>query len=466
MIDAISTIESLKNSLDALQAAYEVSLRAERIALQRAAGLDRRKLGAGVADEIALARGMSPSRAGNQHSLRQVIVETLPRTWQRMAEGAVSGWAAEQVASAVLVLDDDDRGVVDRELAPTLHELSPLTAGRRARVRADALDQQAALARIRRNESQRHVSQRPAAPGMMRLSALLPLHQGVAAFASLSAEADSARARGDERSRGQAMADALVERLTGQPGAIEPIEVQLLMTDRTLLAGADDAAELNGHPIPGAVARHLVLTGHSLPGARQHRCESDPGDHTQDRHAEPDELQDQDELLATRWVRRLYADPVTGALEAMDGRKRLFTGSMRRFVLARDRRCRTPGCEAAPRVIDHVERYSDGGSTTPGNGAAVCERFNYVAELPGWSTTVDPASGVLSITTPTGHVHRSPIPSQWDHVGLSAGAGQPEGMGLPSGAVRSEEAGPPGRDDRPDGSGLPGGAGPPDGPVP
>lgn len=417
LVEAISGIEKLKNSLDALQSYYEVALRDERIRTQQEAGLPKAKLGSGVGDEVALARGISPSRASRQLALRRVIVETLPGTWKRMAEGDVSAWTAEEVASSVFVLDDEDRLQIDQELAPVLHELSPRTAGSRARARADALDQEAALARIRRNHTQRHVSQRPAAEGMMRLSVLLPLHTGVAAFAALSAAADSARAQGDERSRGQVMADELAERVTGTPGAIIPVEIQLLMTDRTLLAGASDAAELEGQAIPGSVARHLALTGDLIPQVEPRSSTTDAHDATGQHPAAPDPS-------VPRWIRRLYADPVTGELESMDTRKRLFSGAVRRFVIARDRQCRTPGCEAAPRHVHHVERYADGGLTTPSNAAALCERFNYVAELPGWGTQAGPGSGELTITTPTGHTHVSPVPSLWERVGRPDGPGQ------------------------------------------
>lgn len=429
LVDAIGATEALKNTLDALQARFEVALREARIAAHRAAGLPKAKLGSGVSDEIALTRGISPARAGNQLALRRVVVESLPLIWHRMAEGAVSSWAAEEVARAVIVLEDEDRAAVDAELAPALHELSPVAAGRRARARADALDQEAAVARVKRNVAQRHVSQRPAADGMMRLSALLPLHEGIAAFASLGAAADSARARGDGRSRGQVMADVLTSRVTGQEGAIAPVEIHLLMTDHTLMGGGTDTAELEGHPIPGPVARHLALTGDlfpadpeaekAVPGITQ--PVTAPGE---PRHR----TTQQPPLEVKRWIRRLYADPHSGALTSIDARRRLFTGHVRRFVLARDRRCRTPGCEALPRHVHHVDGFAGGGTTTPENGAALCERFNYVAEIPGWGTDVDRRTGTLIITTPTGHQYRSPIPSQFDGILQAAGTGKGAGI--------------------------------------
>ncbi|MCT1774819.1 HNH endonuclease [Brachybacterium sp. p3-SID957] len=439
VIDAIGRIESLKNSLDAVQSSLEVSLRQARVRSERAAGVPLARRGTGVGHEIGLARRISPARAGNQLALRRVVVESLPEIWRRMAQGDISAWAAEEVARAVLVLDDEDRARIDSELAPSIHELSPRAAGRRARAQADDLDREAALARMRLNHSQRRVTQRPAAEGMMTLSALLPLTEGVSAFASLRAAADAARARGDDRSRGQIMADTLAARITGHEAAAAPVEIQLLMTDRSLLAGGADPALLEGHPLPGPVARHLALhdapavparpanhphPGDGLSSAGDPRPADEP--HPAGLRSAPTPTGPTGSAArARRWVRRLYTDPVSGSLVHMDSRRRLFTGDVRRFILARDQQCRTPWCEAPIRHIDHVHRHADGGTTTPDNGVGVCERFNHVLELPGWVSsliTEGAHTGTLEITAPTGHRYRSPVPDLDRMLGLTPGA--------------------------------------------
>ena len=70
--------------------------------------------------------------------------------------------------------------------------------------------------------TERTVSLRPAPDTMTYLTALLPVAQGVAAYTALTRDADTARAAGDDRSRGQVMADTLIERLTGTPGGDRP----------------------------------------------------------------------------------------------------------------------------------------------------------------------------------------------------------------------------------------------------
>ena len=81
------------------------------------------------------------------------------------------------------------------------------------RRRAYALDPESFVERRRRAEADRHTSLRPAPDTMAVLSALLTVKGGVSVHAALTAEADRAKAAGDPRSRGQIMADTLVNRV-------------------------------------------------------------------------------------------------------------------------------------------------------------------------------------------------------------------------------------------------------------
>ncbi len=84
---------------------------------------------------------------------------------------------------------------------------------------AQRLDPAAVVARRRKAEGQRHVGLRPAPDQMTWLSALLPVKDGVASYARLQAAAERARLAGDERTRGQVMADTLVEAITDKADA-------------------------------------------------------------------------------------------------------------------------------------------------------------------------------------------------------------------------------------------------------
>jgi hypothetical protein len=106
------------------------------------------------------------------------------------------------------------------------------------------------------------VTLRPAPDTMTRLTALLPVAQGVAAYAALTRHADTLKSSGDERSKGVIMADQLVECITGTPGGYTGIDLQLVMTDRTLFQGDSEPARLTGYGIvPAGWARKAILGG-------------------------------------------------------------------------------------------------------------------------------------------------------------------------------------------------------------
>jgi len=122
------------------------------------------------------------------------------------------------------------------------------------------LDAEAALHRHRHALTERHVSLRPSADGMAWLSALLPLREAVTAWKHLTQTADTARASGDERTRGQLMADTLTDRLLARNShdQVHPdVRLHLVMTDIDLTTGTG-VAWLEGEPLPGGVIDDLL----------------------------------------------------------------------------------------------------------------------------------------------------------------------------------------------------------------
>jgi hypothetical protein len=201
------------------------------------------------------------------------------------------------------------------------------------------------------------------------------------------------------------MADTFVARLTGQTRAGEvSVEVGLVMTDAALLAGDDTPARLHADGLPGAVvpaslARSLLRGGDgTASGAGSDRT---AGDMTE---------------RARVWLRRLYTSPSDGTLVAMDSRRRLFDGQLRRFLVRRDQYCRTPWCGAPIRHADHVRPDAAGGDTSADNGQGLCAACNYTKEIPGWTTTGagPPGPHAVRVTTPTGHSYDSTAPPVLD----------------------------------------------------
>ncbi len=261
-VEQLALLESVKAAAAGAQAAVAVDFAASQREAQAAAGVPARKRGLGVAAQVALARRESP-HAGSRHlGLAAALHSELPHTRAHLAAGRVSEWTATVVARESAHLAPDQRAAVDSAIAADLPGWSPRRAEREVRALAQRLDPAAAVARASTAEGDRRVTIRPAPDTMAILTATLPVAQGVACFAALTRATDEQVGTGQAggRSRGQVMADTLVQRLTGQadPAAV-PVEVQLVMTDTTLLAGGTEPAHLPGHgPIPAALARSLL----------------------------------------------------------------------------------------------------------------------------------------------------------------------------------------------------------------
>ncbi|KQW52794.1 hypothetical protein ASC77_00270 [Nocardioides sp. Root1257] len=375
--------------VDEIRALEELVCAAQARQLRLAAALDADSAqGRGVAEEVALARRESPHRGRLHLSLARIAPE-LPHTMEAFRRGLVTEWRVVTIARETACVSREDRLAIDRALAQDADALSALSDRAvlgEVRTLVARLDPAAVAERRRRAETERRVTMRPAPDTMVYLTALLPVAEGVAAYAALRDRADTARAGGDPRSRGQVMADTLVTRLTGRPSSADgrpvvPVSVGLVMTDRALLAGAHDAAALLDHgPIPADLARELVLRN------------LDAGTRT--------------------WVRRLYAAPAAGQLVAMDSHHRRFPTRLAAFLRHRDQWCRSPWCNAPIRHADHVTAAADGGPTTATSGQGLCESCNYAKQAPGWhhEPRPGPDDHTIEITTPTGHTYQSTAP--------------------------------------------------------
>jgi hypothetical protein len=236
------------------------------------------------------------------------------------------------------------------------------------------------VSRRRIAESERRVTLRPAPDVMTRLSAELPVAQGVAVIKTLGEHADSLRASGDPRGRGQLMADTLVARLLGTEQATRlPVTTHVVVADDVLFGTKEEAAHLDGYgPIPAELARELTKKA------------SDDG---------------------IAQLRRLYAAPKTGELVAADSRSRCFPEALGLFIELRDQLCRTPWCDAPIRHRDHPEPVTEGGVTSERNGQGLCEGCNYAKEAHGWRARPSPGDRhTVEITTPSGRTYRSMAP--------------------------------------------------------
>jgi hypothetical protein len=384
LIERIAELERLKAAAAAGQARAAAALDAARRAADATAGVPAARRGRGVASEVALARLDSPAR-GNRHlGFAKALVHEMPHTLAALEAGVLTEWRATLIVRESACLDVDDRRALDAELCRDQAELQGMGDARvaaAAKTISYRLDPHAVVERAAKAETERTVTIRPAPDTMTYLTALLPVAQGVSVYAALRREADVCA---DGRSRGQVMADTLVERTTGRSAAAAtPIAVNLVLSDEALFGGSNAPATVSGYgPIPAAVARDLVSGAVSDKRSRA-------------------------------ILRRLYAHPKSGALVAMESRARLFPRGLAAFIGLRDQRCRTPYCDAPIRHRDHARPWAGSGETSAGNGLGLCERCNYVKEVAGWCVepNVDETGRhTAHFTTPTGAHYWSAAP--------------------------------------------------------
>ncbi|GJF14208.1 HNH endonuclease [Mycolicibacterium cyprinidarum] len=379
----VEQLERLKSAAAAAQARATALWAEKRSAAEQSAGVSKAKRGKGLASEVALARHDAPVRGGTHLGMAKALVHEMPHTLAALESGALSEWRATIIVKESACLSVEHRAQLDAELCA---EVSRLRNWGNARVEAEAkkitarLDVAAVVARSAKAAKDRYVSCRPAPDTMTIVTALLPVAQGVAVYAALKRQADLTF---DDRSRGQVMADTLVERVTGR-AADQPVPVALglVMADSTLAGDDEDPAWLDGYgPIPAGFARALT------------------GDAATD-----------DDTKAT--LRRLYRHPKSGQLVAMESRARIFPKGLARFIRLRDQTCRTPYCNAPIRHCDHAEPHRSGGPTSARNGLGQCESCNYVKEAPGWRVSTSETNGEhnAEVTTPTGAVYQSTAP--------------------------------------------------------
>ncbi|MBT0567506.1 DUF222 domain-containing protein [Williamsia sp. CHRR-6] len=391
--DLVTRLEALKSACAAAQARVTMRWDQLRTDTEAHAGVPASRRGRGLAAEVALARRVSAGQGARHLGFARALTSEMPFTLAALTSGVLSEWRATILVRETGYLTKADRIEIDRRVcgdADSLDGVGDAELDAWVKRLAYELDPHAVVARNASAPKDRYVSTRPAPDAMVRLSALLPLAQGISVFAALKAHAD-ATVGADERTRAQIMADTLVQRCTGQQTATAtPIAVNVTVPAAVLARDSDAAAQVDGYgPIPADTARSLMASA-------------------LDAHARVE-------------MRRVFASPA-GAVVAMESRARLFPSGLQRVLDARDQGlCRLPYCDAPIVEYDHAQPHSRGGPTSAHNGLGMCATHNRAKQNPGWNvTTHDPPGGrhTAVVSTPTGATHMStapPLPGFEDH---------------------------------------------------
>ncbi|KXW62514.1 HNH endonuclease, partial [Mycolicibacterium phlei DSM 43239 = CCUG 21000] len=222
----------------------------------------------------------APNAGGRHLGMARALVEEMPYTLAALECGALSEYRAMLIVRESACLSVEHRRDLDARLCADITRLAGWGDKRiaaQARQIACELDVAAVVDRSAKAPTDRNLTIRPAPDAMVYVTAHLPVAQGVSVYATLKRQADTTF---DGRTRGQVMADTLVERITGRPAAPRgqvmadtlvdripgrpaarpaDVMVNLVMADTTLMGDDDAPAWLQGYgPLPAAIARGLT----------------------------------------------------------------------------------------------------------------------------------------------------------------------------------------------------------------
>ena len=376
LIDGIAEFEAARSALEAAQAEWtRVFARAEA-AHQIDRGLtEPEKIERTIAGQLSPACRVSVTEARKRVRVARDLHDGLDHLRALFHAGALSAHKVSTVVAETAHLGTAERAEVDHLLAIEgidgrgVGKLRDLARRLAAQVAPGKFRARCAAAR-----TGRRVTLRPSADGMTDLTAHLPAEQGAACYAALQKAFNevSVNPAPLTRSRGQVMADTLVERVTGQAAAEDVnVEVQVVVPIEALI-------DPDSHPLPAEIPGHGPV----------------PVD-----------------VITTTAGKKAWRRLVTrkGIVVGGDSRRRAFPGVLAELIRARDRwRCSESYCDSPARETDHIVRVADGGPTDFEHGRATCQFHNLLRELPGWQVKRVP-EGILT-TTPTGHTYLYRLP--------------------------------------------------------
>jgi hypothetical protein len=313
-----------------------------------------------------------------------------------------------------------------------------------------AVDEAAADRRRRQAERGADVRVRPTSDGMAQLVAEMPAPVAVACREAVDTYARMAKADGDARPVGQLRAEIMADLiLRPWDTSREPVTAHVTVLAPLPVLGdgpaggggfgvptAQDAASVDGAPITAGQLRELLEQLDALgPGGLRAPAGGSLGVDLLDPETGALRATVTRAELA-RLARRGSRDhPTENCGCAVLGRPPPVdryepTPAQRRFVQARDRTCRHPGCRRPARWtdVDHVHAYAEGGQTACTNLCSLCRRHHRLkTHAPGWRFHMTD-DGVLSVTTPSG-VTRTTRPPGWrlpPHLQLVSSGAPPD----------------------------------------
>jgi hypothetical protein len=389
--------------------------------------------------ELALIRCCSEIEAEALAVESLILTTKLRGTWSALYEGridvrkmrALVDLLGPATARAVTAIEERVLPGADRLTVAQLR-----TRVRRALARFDS----AALEARRAEAAQRaDVCHQPTGDGMSRVLIDLPLYRAAACVDAVRQYADLRRADGDKRPigviRAEVAADLILRPWDDSRPAVSAqlvVHAPLATLNPAGMSTSQPAAEVAGEIVTAAQCRELLEelgmlgVGAGTAGGCVQVAVGDPVTGRLVALATPSELRRGSGSRRRRRTRRGVDPRATGAADGeADGpglrpppptTRYRPTAAQNRFVAARDRCCRMPGCRRAPGRcdLDHGAAHADGGPTACWNLCCLCRRHHRIKTFArNWHFELLP-DGRLIVRTPSG-VTRETRPPGWSY---------------------------------------------------
>lgn len=376
------------------------------------AARDREMAQRSIAAEIGAVLRLSDRTVQRRMGAAAELADDYPATLAAWEAGRIHAGHVRTITDAGAALPSERRSAFDVRALGVCESETPGRARRVLTMVAERLHPRSLTDRHVDAREMRGVSVAPLGNGMSHLGIDAPT---VLVDGAYDRATRMARTLIDLRA--QAIARVRDARATGTP--IEPTDEILASDDRTMdQLRADIMADLllTGDPAVGAA---LPGDGRGTLGAiRAHVQVVVPvltlltGDGAAEiAGREPIDAETARRLAGgTGAWDRILTDPLSGRTLGSD--RRLAPPDLRRWVQARDQHCRFPGC-TVPAIrceIDHVLDWAKGGSTTPGNLQALCQRHHSMKQFTAWRVSLL-ESGVVVWTSPLGETYTDAPPA-------------------------------------------------------
>jgi hypothetical protein len=363
-------------------------------------------------EEIASALNLAPVTAQSRIDVARVLTQHLPATCLALANGEISSAQATVIAresSALLRrgIDPDQLKYLEATAIAYSEFHTPSQVTHKVRSIVAKMAPEEFEVEVAQAAQGRRVIFTPQPYGMAQILALLPAAEAQIIWLAIDKLARVNRDNRDNRdNREEGVANVSVRSESKDlPNfileQIEPLSLDQLRADalttiaQRFLAESENQNLAHGRP----VTLNLTLDLPTLLGLQEN----------------PGILAGYGEipasvarLLATdaKW-KRFISDPISGNLLDFGRLTYQPPQQLVDFIVARDRRCRFPGCRQPARVcdIDHAIPWEEGGQTSKENLGLLCRRHHRMKTHGGWGLTAN-SDGSCDWVSPKGQGFR------------------------------------------------------------